>query len=398
MSATRYVNYSLICYTCLLSCPSSAAEYLFSGNIKNFSIVQDEIDTSLFSEPVTLLNQASTRLMLDVFSDNLVWQVHYGVGLNNRSEAAPMLPLGFTPESDNYRFSDLRDVIGAEGHQHELVQNLDRLNVQWQTSAGDLTMGRQAMTFGSARVINPTDVFLPFNVQALNTEYRVGIDGIRFQRPLGDLGELDLGIVLGDDARGSTSAAFARARTRLLDQDVTFTAMRFSGENLLGFGIESSLWTMGVWLEAAHVYSEDEYLRLSTGLDYGFSENWFGLVEYHYNGAGTNESNRYTTNSLAEPYQAGGVFLLGEHYLIPALTWQVSSLLSLSLQGMLNLDDQSQFISLNAEYSLSDNTYLGAGYYQFNGDDVSLTTTGIDLESEYGNSPNILFLNLRYYF
>ncbi len=130
--------------------------------------------------------------MLDVFSDNLVWQVHYGVGLNNRSEAAPMLPLGFTPESDNYRFSDLRDVIGAEGHQHELVQNLDRLNVQWQTSAGDLTMGRQAMTFGSARVINPTDVFLPFNVQALNTEYRVGIDGIRFQRPLGDLGELDL--------------------------------------------------------------------------------------------------------------------------------------------------------------------------------------------------------------
>ena len=164
--------------------------------------------------------------MLDVFSDNLVWQVHYGFSLNNRSEAAPMLPLGFTPEGNNYRLSDLRDVIGAEGHKHELVQNLDRLNVQWQTSAGDLTVGRQAMTFGSARVINPTDVFLPFNVQALNTEYRVGIDGIRFQRPLGDLGELDLGIVLGDDARGSTSAAFARARTRLLDQDVTFTAMR----------------------------------------------------------------------------------------------------------------------------------------------------------------------------
>jgi len=235
--------------------------------------------------------------MLDVFSDNLVWQVHYGVGLNNRSEAAPMLPLGFTPEGNNYRLSDLRDVIGAEGHKHELVQNLDRLNVQWQTSAGDLTVGRQAMTFGSARVINPTDVFLPFNVQAFNTEYRVGIDGIRFQRPLGDLGELDLGIVLGDDARGSTSAAFARARTRLLDQDVTFTAMRFSGENLLGFGIESSLWTMGVWLEAAYVYSEDEYLRLSTGLDYAFSEKWFGLVEYHYNGAGTDESNRYSTNS-----------------------------------------------------------------------------------------------------
>ena len=82
----------------------------------------------------------------------------------------------------NYRLTDIDPLLIDEARR-PVLQNLDRLNIQLQFDQGDLTIGRQAITFGSARIINPTDVFLPYNVTALNTEYRIGVDAIRYQKP-----------------------------------------------------------------------------------------------------------------------------------------------------------------------------------------------------------------------
>ena len=69
-------------------------------------------------------------------------------------------------------------------------------------------------------------------------------------------------------------------------------------------------------------------------------------------------------------YTAGGVFLLGKNYLIPSISWQVNTLLGLSFQTAANLDDDSVFVSINGDYSLSDNLYMGMGYYHFAGDEL----------------------------
>ena len=107
----------------------------------------------------------------------------------------------FNVVGDNYRLTDLDTNLLDNDNKNPLYQNLDRLNFQVQMDAGDLTIGRQAISFGSARIINPTDIFLPFDVRTFNTEYRNGVDALRFQRPWGDLGEIDIGIVLGKDAK-----------------------------------------------------------------------------------------------------------------------------------------------------------------------------------------------------
>jgi len=179
--------------------------------------------------------------------------------------------------------------------------------------------------------------------------------------------------------------------------------MRFAEQNLVGAGIQSALGSLGFWLEAAQVSGDDDYTRASIGLDYAFNEKVFAMIEYHFNGAGSDNSDEYLAQLNDVAYNAGGVFLLGRKYLIPVVSWQASTLLGLSFQTLANLDDGSLFVSANADYSLSENLYLGVGYHHFSGDDFNLLSgdqiqNNFQLGSEYGSNPDSIYASLRYYF
>ena len=394
---------------CLLLIPlstlssSSFAQLNFTGYLKNFTIAQDEIDNGPFQIDRTYRMQNTGRFMLDAFNDNQVWQLHYEVGADSSTELQNVGQSIFNPQRNSYRLTDIDSTIGPDDRKNAFPQNLDRMNVQLQYDSGDLTIGRQAITFGSARIINPTDVFLPFDVRTLNTEYRAGVDAVRFQKPIGQLGELDVGVILGEDGKPENSAGFIQLLTNASGNDYQFTAMRFAEQNLVGAGIQSALGELGFWLEAAYVSGDENYTRTSIGLDYAFNERVFGMVEYHFNEAGSSDPADYADLLDDTAYTAGGVFLLGKNYLIPSISWQVDTLLSLSIQTLANLDDDSVFFSINGDYSLSDNLYMGMGYYHFAGDELKFladlpSEQQLQFGSEYGSNPDSLYISLRYYF
>ena len=375
----------------------------FSGYLKNYTVIQDAIDDGPIRIDRIYSMQNSGRFMLDMFNDNQVWQLHYEVGVDSTSEllrAGELLPI---PERQSYRLTDIRPMIGPTGKKNIVPQNLDRINVQFQMEGGDLTVGRQAITFGLARIINPSDVFLPFDVRTLNTEYRIGIDAVRFQKPIAQLGELDMGVILGPDGKSENSAAFFQLLTNASGNDYQFTAMRFAEQNLIGAGVQSSLGVLGFWLEAAYVSGDEDYTRASVGVDYAFTERVFGMIEYHLNEAGSSNPDNYLEQLDDAAYTAGGVFLLGKNYLIPTVSWQASALLNLSLSSLANLDDGSMFLNVNANYSLSDNLYMSMGYYHFNGGDFNFSNEApieqqFQFGSEYGGNPDSIFVSLQYYF
>ncbi|MEY8198266.1 MAG: hypothetical protein RPS47_03395 [Colwellia sp.] len=68
------------------------------------------------------------------------------------------------------------------------------------------------------------------------------------------------------------------------------------------------------------------------------------MIEYHYNGAGSNNVDDYIELTTQAPYQKAGVYLYGEHYLIPALTWLASPLVSVSASAFYNISDSSVFM------------------------------------------------------
>jgi hypothetical protein len=100
-----------------------------------------------------------------------------------------------------------------------------------------------------------------------------------------------------------------------------------------------------------------------------------------------------------QPYQRGGVFLLGERYVIPSLAVQVSPLLSFNVQGIFNLEDNSNYTMLSAEYNVAENVYMDFGVYVFSGRGLMLSPQqSLMLGSEYGANPNMLYASLRWYF
>lgn len=402
---------SCLCFLLIIFSQTIHAEDAWSahGYLKSFAVVQDKLKLNNappgFEAGDRLYqSQNAVRLMFEYFHGNsAAFEFHYEVSPVYYSSPVGQNPLAdstFAVAANSYRLTDPNSTLGGKKDKSIIYQNLDRLNVQVNFRSGDLTVGRQAISFGSARIINPTDVFLPFDVKTLNQEYRIGIDAIRFQKPLNDLSELDMGVILGLDGKKENSALFVRALTNISGADVSGTLMRYSQQNLIGAGIQSSLGDFGFWLEVAHVWGDAEYSRLSTGLDYAFTESIFGIIEYHFSAAGATSPEGYLSLANEIAFQKGGVFLLGQNYLISAISWVASALLSVSVQSLINLDDSSAFLSLSGEFSVSENLYLNFGVYLFFGEQIefSQTSPGFAIGSEYGGSPKLEFLSLKYYF
>lgn len=402
LKKTSVADYCRLCLVALgFVAQPAIAELELRGYVKSFVVAQDSISNELLDEPTTYQSQNSLRVMLEGFGDRTVWQIHYELSPVFSSRVPALTSQTFNVVSGSYRLTDLQTTLGDNDtdDKKQVFQNLDRLNVQFQFDAGDLTIGRQPIAFGSARVINPTDVFLPFDVRTFNTEYRTGVDAVRFQRPWGELGEIDVGIVLGEDANKENSAAFLQIRNNVRGADYHLALMEFSDQQLVGTGLETAVGDFGFWFEIANVSGDRSYNRASTGFDYAFGENVFAQIEYHYNGAGSNDSDDYLDLIGTTPFQRGGVFLLGKRYLMPAVTWQVTPLWFLSGQAIVNLSDNSSFISVSGEFNFAENFYMDLGYYHFTGDDLDVSPIGLPrIRSEYGLNPDTVYASIRYYF
>lgn len=385
-----------------------ASDTAFSGYLKSYALWQDSVKPVL---PEQWQSQNSMRLMLDYFPSNEVaLQLHYeSQPVYRQKPDADFVagsPFSTLSSIDNrYRITDLSNDYGDSDQHWIWLHNLDRLNVRYSTDQGDLTVGRQVVSFGSARFVNPTDIFVPFGLQTLNQEYRVGIDALRYQMALGDFRQLDMGAVIGKDGKKENSAIFLRGRDNWRQMDLQAVAIVLDQAWLLGGGLETALGDFGFWFETAFVDGDQDagdvrYWRHSMGSDYALNERWILMLEYHYNGAGASDPRDYLSLLSQQPYRQAGVYLLGRHYLIPALSWQASPLINVTGSGFFNLEDESCFINLAAEISWSDNLYSDIGWYWSKGSGLVYQESPEPLQfgSEFGIYPVSLYASLRWYF
>ena len=318
----------------------------------------------------------------------------------------------FNTQVLTYRADDINNKIYSTkdgDYAFEVNQNLDRLFFSIHTDSADIDFGRQSVSFGSARFVNPLDVLTSFSFDTIDQEERSGVDAIRIRLPFGEMGEIDFGYVFGDSFKYENSAFYINTKFSVKDSDYTLMAMAFMENLLLGLDFQTSVLEAGFWMEAGYVIpdalkesnSDDKnYLRISTGFDYNFLSKLYGFIEYHYNGAGSSSLDGYLKNGNKTAYKQGRVFLLSRHYLIPGFSCELSPLCNLRSSIMINLQDGSSFISPTVEYSLAENFYLGAGAFISTGksSSVDYRKRKVDVGSEFGIYQNIYFLSLRFYF
>lgn len=425
----------LACATYTLS--SNASNINFNGYIKSYALGQDNIviepytgqgeDQSIASN---FQSQNALRLMTSYLSNHSGnVEIHYELQplyfsntkfIGNTTDPTTLAST-ISVANNSYRFKDLDPVLKDINDNSLILQNLDRFNYQYSSANGDVTIGRQVLSFGSARFINPTDIFIPFAIETLNQEYRVGIDAMRYQAYFGDFAVLDVGLIIGEDAKKENSAAFIRGKNSINGNDIELMFIALDKAWLIGGGVERAIGDFGFWFETAFMdwhqsevindsliieeatvapYSQN-YWRSSIGSDYAIDEDIIISVEYHYNGAGSNEVDDYQVLLDQAPYQKAGVFLLGQHYIIPAISWIASPLITVNGSAFYNLSDNSVFVNITSETSWSENLYSDFGVYLSAGDNLKYhfpLDEGISYGSEFGASPLSIYASLRYYF
>lgn len=373
---------------------SFANEWMYSGYFKSYLVSQDEVvvnNQSAIKSNISLQNSA--RLLVTKTTDSgHNFELHYDLSLIAQDQNQTELDGHNSP----YRIIDLEGESNASVH-FKALQNLDRFNVQMHFDKGDLTLGRQAIAFGSARMINPMDTFIPFGLQALNTEYRMGIDGVRYQHYLNDFTILDVGGVVGKDLKSENSAMYVRTKGSSDGNDFELLHIVMDNIQLYGAGLQRPVFDAGTWVELVYLNAEiGSGWRSSLGFDYAMNDQVLFMMEYHFNGIGLDSPADYSSLINNESYKDAGVYLLGKNYVAPSVSVSVNPLLTMSFTITSNLDDQSQLLQMSGEYSWSENQYSHFGVHS--GFGKGMDGNNVSLYSEFGAVPLMAYASYAVYF
>lgn len=399
----------LICLMSVANFHNAYPEFSSGGYYKNFFTT---FKTPISEQP--LMGAAVNRLRLNlsyVPTDLLSFAFAYDIAPRVQAPSLfseSSFAVGIASSSyraidfDSLLYPNAESGIGSVGIYH----NLDRANVQISTDFADISIGRDAVAWGSARAINPTDIVAPYSHDQLDTEDRVGVDAIRFRIPIGILGEVDIGYIFGTDFDFNKSAIYLRTQMNAVETDFSMLLMELQKDLLIGFDVTRGILGAGFWLEAAYVFpnafdekadSAINYLRASVGLDYSFNGETYTFLEYHYNGAGTDKPENYLTNIDQSAYARGGVYLLGVHYLAPGINHQLTPLISLGGQILVNLTDPSIWFAPNIAYNIAEDIHLSVGgLISFGRAPTNGETT--QFQSEFGSYPNLFFTSMSVYY
>ena len=264
------------------------------------------------------------------------------------------------------------------------VHRLYRAQVQMAFGDTDLRIGRQRIAWGTGRFWSPLDLLNPFSPVALEREERLGVDAVLVEHKFGPVSRLAAvyapSRVPGQDSRALQWHDNARG------VDFSFTGGRFGSENVIGLDLAGQIGQAGVRAELTRVRTRlgQDFTRSLVGIDYAFANTLTLSAELYRDGGGTNSTAAYDFLALATGLRQ----TLAQHYLGLHAGYEITPLLKLRTDIVLNLDDRSRFVAPSITYSIRTNLDGSFGVRWFSG------STG----SEYARPPDAAYLSLQSFF
>ena len=383
----KYIFLTIFLFVLLLINQSFAqVEFDFSGyvvNLPTYQKINNRISEALGIDESSFLDLTRLRLRPTLYpSSKATIVLEYEIDPLYQSSA---LLFGTPPDRTNRQNFDLRWTSIAESN-FVLTHYVDRLYLRYAFKMGDMTIGRQRISWGTGRIWNPTDLFNPINPANFDKIEKDGADAISSRFYLGNFTDMEIVYNPVDDFRSSNYGA--RFRTNIMKYDFSLIGGYFDRRIVMGGDFAGNLFKAGARGEGIISANKDDlnsnFAKFILGLDYQFTSKLYGLVEYQFNGEGkTNRADYELTRLLT-----GEILNLSRNYLFLQSTYQAHPLLNTGLSFNFNLNDGSGFMSGFATYSLSENTYLTFG---------SLLPFGNPFD-EYGFYPVSVYLKGEFYF
>jgi hypothetical protein len=312
------------------------------------------------------------------------------------------------------RFLELEGEIG-EGDSVVMTHGFDRL---WARIEPDpdlqLTIGRQAVSWGTGLIWSPTDLFAAFSPTEIDREEKVGVDVVRCLLQVSPNLSLDVvGEPLDLEEHGSVSeddsSVAARLGTHGGEYDFHLCGGVIQSDYVLGGDFAGNLGDAGVRGEALQTWvdesSQRDYFRGLLGVDYAFAAPWnpYVAVEYYYNGLGESDPDDYAArrseSSVRRVIDRGIAYNIGRDYVGAVVRVQPGTLLTLQATTLANLHDGSfrelatlgWSMTQNSELVLGADIGLGGSRGEFTGWDDAGSGAVMEL-------PDLYFLYGKYYF
>ena len=354
-------------------------------------------------------------------SPRLRWEAHVVQDLalttSARAGAGFANLLGTAAGEVPYRLASARWEWGNAGDVRASV-HVDRAHLRIALERADITLGRQAITFGKTLFWNPLDLFLPFGSTQFDRDYKPGVDALRVDLPLGDLSGATLVGVPGRARSGASaggggdawyrSALVARAFGNTRGWDVAAQGGKILGGYHLGGAAAGELGRLELRGEAAWFATLDEtgagapagsavdsHLGAVAGAGRGFAVRDLQLqVEYFYNGG--------ARGRLEERFALAARGRLGHasrHLLGGLASGRIHPLVSGSLALLWGVGDGSRLAQPGLVYAAADEVEVVAGAVLARGRRPSGSTAAdLRLRSEFGTWPDLYYLETKLYF
>jgi hypothetical protein len=289
------------------------------------------------------------------------------------------------------------------------IHEFDRLAAVCSWRNLDFLFGRQAITWGTGRFWQPTDLFSPFGPLQVDREFKAGNDAARLLLALGDFTQAEFVWAFGEDADPDRSAGVGKFKTLFKDYDLSVLGGWVQTEIVVGGDFAGDLGSTGIGLHGEFLYNHlkdsSDYVDFLVGLDYGFpGRGPYLLGEYYYYGAGATSTEELNEVAGNNRILSRGTLLLGRHTLGLGASYQILPILMGMFNVLVNLTDPSAILNPALEYSIADNAAATVGctvplgeaptFFVYPG---GVGVRDVRLNSEYGTYPFSFFLEVRFY-
>lgn len=308
--------------------------------------------------------------------------------------------LGALPQPEAVRLSHAWPE--ATSAPERLWVGVDRLLLQIEVDHLKLTLGRQAISFGTTFFFSPTDLVSPFSATTLDREYKAGVDALRADLYFGETTTITLAAAYAGAWNASGLLFVGHAGTTLGGFDLGLFFGVLHEDLVAGLDAQGDLQGIGLRAEATLTRPAgggDLFYRVVLGAEHTFAGDLRLSAELYAQSLGARRSEDYLAFALSDRVRRGEVWTLGRLYAAVALSWQAHPLLQVNFFGVANLEDPSLLLGPALTYAISDEVSLDLGLYLGAGARPAETLDGqsLDLGSEFGPIPATAFLTLRAY-
>lgn len=340
--------------------------------------------------------QSLRLLASDTPTESTQWHLHYQ--LVRRASDTP----GSVPHySALFRADPLRgELAGDAAASTYLYHEADWLNLRSRFTHGQLTVGRQPLTWGSGRIWQPLDIFGAFAPLELDTEYKPGIDAVLYEHFPSPFASLSAAYVQ-TPLNGTADPGYALHYRRHVGaaSELSVLIARVMDYRLLGGGVEGSVGGAGLRLEGVALDGpEDSDGAIAiAGVDYRFANGVLLVAELYHNGFAAARPQEFAAALALPAYPAILTPHLGRHLAGLSLSHELTPLLraGYSLLHSQVSGAASQLHQFTLGYSIADEADAQLAWTQGSG--IGLDALG-NPRSDFGHLPRSLYLRVQFYF